>query len=251
MQQIDNSRILQALIRGFFDALYCGLTDYQDSTAKELIQPKKIKEVMTENYEKISVVFNDTLFYPISCLNYTYDEVTEMLKGIDPDNVDMLELVKKACRTDECFETMKNGYCRNLLTMLEGRYPTLHGFFEEKDKSGEEKQSGNGEKDGGNNANEQDRHTDSDAAIGMAVRTVMTAYAQGLRQSGKTEVKLHQCTLFRLVLDAVTTLLHDAPIDSSHMESFEELVMAVCKTSHNIDVMTDEMNRMHEELIFK
>ena len=64
MQQIDNSRILQALIRGFFDALYCGLTDYQDSTAKELIQPKKIKEVMTENYEKISVVFNDTLFYP-------------------------------------------------------------------------------------------------------------------------------------------------------------------------------------------
>lgn len=234
MQDINNSKILPALIRGFFDGFYCGLTDYSNDKAAETMQPKKIKEVMTENYESVSVAFNDTLFYPISCLNYTYDEVTELLKGIDPTATDMLQLVKKACRTEECFETMKTEYCRNLLTMLEGHYPALQTYFEThaEDKT----QAG-------------DTMTGSDAAIGMGVRTVMAAYAEGLKTGGRPEAMLRQATVFRLVLDVVTTLLHDAPVDTTRIGSFEELVMAVCRTSHNIDVMTDEMNRMHEELI--
>lgn len=189
---------------------------------------------MTEHYENISTAFNDTLFYPISSLNYTYDEMRAILNDVDPKAADMLELVKKACRTEEFFEAMKNEYCRNLLMMLEGHYPDIHAYFDEHKEDGQET---NG------------KQTGTETAISMAVRTVMTAYAHGLKLNGSKNATLRQSTVFRLVLDTVTTLLHDAPIDCNNIESIDGLLMAICLTNHNIDVMTDEMNRMHEELV--
>lgn len=240
---------MSVLVRGFFDAFYCGLTDRQDCISAETMQPKKIKEVMTEHYEKVSAVFNDTMFYPIACLNYKYTEIETMLKSLDMNATNMIELVKKACRTERFHNAMIEDYRFNILTMLEGNYPHTDTWFEkwkENVAGTEEEQTGNTAATDVNSG-----ETESDTAIGMVVRSVMMAYAQGLRLSGTQSPTLRQTVLFRILLDTMTTLLHDTPIAQEKLDSssnFEELVTTICITPHNVDIMTESMNRMHEEL---
>lgn len=234
MDKIDKYKVLAALVRSFFGAFSAGIVDCHVKAEADKFSPILVKKAMLDHYEAVGEVFNDTLFYPLSCINYTMGEIESELLKTDMQRASMTDLVRLACRTDAMHAAMVAEYKRNFMALLGGRVPGVADHL---------RQYTRGEAAGS---------VDTDTAISLTVRTVMLAYARGIRRAGTGKASLHQATLFRLLLEAMTVLLHErqlslAGIDETH--GLDAIFVRACRSEHNFHVMTREMDRTYGELV--
>lgn len=116
---------IAALVRAFFKYYVTGVLEaHDDIDPQERFEPKSIKRIMLNHYERISKAFNQEAFYAISRMNYEADEAERLLKDfIKPATTD-IDLVRFACRTNDIFDLMVEEYRRNFLNLLAGRIET-------------------------------------------------------------------------------------------------------------------------------
>lgn len=116
---------IAALVRAFFKYYVTGALETQTGVdLQERLEPKNVKKMMLDRYERISALFNQEAFYAISRMNYEADEIEPLLKDFaTPETTDM-ELVRFACRTDEMYQTMVEEYKRNFMNLLAGHIET-------------------------------------------------------------------------------------------------------------------------------
>lgn len=234
-------------MRSFFDAFSHGVIDSQVEDPKEKTTPQSVKKLMLEHYEHIAPAFFDTMFFPLSAMNYKYEDIAALDREAQQRGDDMMALVRTACGNEAYYNAMVEEYKRNFSMLLAGRYLSnadhLEGYVRKAEADTE-------------------ASVDSDRAIELTVRVVMFAYVRGLRQTGEDarsdrSVHLGQvhplrgATLFRLMLDAMNILLLDEAVDFADAEAADlaSLFLKVCQTQHNFTVMTDEMDRTYSELM--
>ena len=115
---------IAALVRAFFKYYVTGVLETQtDSETSELFEPKNIKRMMLDRYERISKHFNQEAFYALARMNYKADEIESLLKQFATATTDM-ELVRFACRTDDIHAVMVEEYKRNFTNLLAGHIET-------------------------------------------------------------------------------------------------------------------------------
>ena len=234
MENIDKYKLLGVMIRGFFAAFPSGIIDSTVTDAKEKFRPQTVKKAMLEHYEHISEAFHDTLFFPIAVMNFSYSDMERMVTEAKRDGLTMLELVQKVCADDALYEALKAEYRRNFSLLLTGRYASAASHLRDYTRC-----TGDSEP------------VPADKAIRLTVRTVMTAYAKGLRYAGKGKTSLHQASVFRLLLDAMSVLLGDAPVEFTDADGSDlgRLFMKACRSEHNFEVMTSEMDDVYGMLV--
>lgn len=239
MDNIDKYKVVAALVRSFFGAFAAGITDCLVKDASAKFSPQAVKQAMLNHYEAVGSVFNDTLFYPLARINYSMDEIERELRRADMSRTDMSALVRMACRTEGIYAAMVAEYKRNFMSLLGGRVPDVGTHLREYTRR---------DKPTGGTAD----NVDSDTAIALTVRTTMLAYARGIRHARTGKASLHQATLFRLLLEAMGTLLHDKPLSLSGLtgeDGLSAIFLRACQTKHNFGVMTAEMDRTYAELV--
>lgn len=234
MEKTDKYKLMATLVRGFFGGYSSGIIDCHVTDPKEKFRPQTIKKVMLEHYGTIADMFHHTVFYPIAVMNFNYEDVRAIVIEAKKNETDMMDLVKTVCATEELHQAMIAEYKRNFELLLGGHYASVPEHF----------------KAYTHNSGTPDL-VDADKAIQLAVRTVMTAYARGIRNGGTGKASLHQPTLFRLVLDAMTTLLCDGPLSGRDADKggLGGLFLKACQTQHNLDIMTEEMSQTYNELV--
>lgn len=230
MENIDKYKLLGVMIRGFFEAFSSGIIDCSVSDAAEKFKPPTVKKTMLEHYEHISEAFHDTVFFPIAVMNFSYADVERMVVEAQKAGLTMFELVHKVCADEALYEALKAEYRRNFSLLLSGRYASAATHLRDYTRC-----AGTAEA------------VDSDKAIRLTVRTVMTAYAKGLRYAGKGKTSLHQASVFRLLLDAMTVLLGDAPVAFGDADGNDlgRMFLKACRSEHNFEVMTAEMDDVY------
>lgn len=228
----DRHKLLAALVRSFFDAFSSGVIDNSTSPSEEKRQPKNVKQAMLAHYERIAPAFLDTLFFPLSAMNFSYEEMERVVREAQRNGDDMMALVRKACASDAFYEAMVAEYKRNFASLLGGGCPSVADHLASYTR---------GEAEDG---------VETDRAIELTVRVVMHGYARGLTVSGENTPHFRQVTLFRLLLDAMNVLLCDAPADYSDCrENLTAMFYKVCGSEHHFSVMTEEMDRTHREIV--
>lgn len=227
MEKTEKYKLLGVMIRGFFEAFASGIIDSEVADAKEKFIPKTVKRVMLEHYGHISEAFHDTLFYPIAVMNFGFDEVERMVVEAHRRGTSMLELVQQVCASDAFYEALKAEYIRNFSLLLTGRFASAATHL-----------------DSYTRCKGEPSYISTDEAIRLTVRTVMTAYAKGLRYAAKGKTSLHQASVFRLLVGAMQVLLSDeaVEIDDAAADGLAHLFLEVCHTQHNFDVMTAAMD---------
>ncbi len=91
MDKIDKYKVVAALVRSFFEAFSSGIVDCHIKTEADRFRPLSVKKAMLNHYEAVGEVFNDTLFYPLSCINYTMDEIEGELRKADMRHATMTD----------------------------------------------------------------------------------------------------------------------------------------------------------------
>ncbi len=217
-------------MRGFFEAFSSGIIDCHVTDIYEKSQPRTVKRIMVEHYEKVGKVMPNTLFYPVARMNYEYEEMVAMLQANINDPTITGDIMKLACRTDELYTAMKEEYKRNFMALLEGRRPSAAEHLSNYQRG------------------KRSNPFDTETAIVIVVRTVMSAYVEGLKAAGTGKATLHQPSILRLMLDAMTVLLNDTPPGKDFNNGMEGMFLNACRSQRNMEVMIGEMNRMYGEL---
>lgn len=232
--QIDRYKIMAALERIFFEAYINGMNDGMatDGTRQDLT-PKTIKQLAAAHYEQMVSEFHDTLFFPIARLNYTFEEIERRVREIAAEKATMVRLMQMACRTEEMFETMKTEYIRNVTDMLEGHFANA------------------GEHLGRYTRGDGSATNDTVTAIQTLTAATVKAYALGVRAAGKGN-GLNQTTLVSMLINAMTILLHDRPIDTALLDAAADIngqLLTVCRSEENMQAMMDSYQAAMSEII--
>lgn len=235
MEAIEKYKLLATLVRSFFQAFASGIIDCHVTDPREKYLPQTIKRVMLEHYGDVADAFHDTLFYPIATINFSYGEVALIVRAACNNNSTMYDLVKEVCGDEQFYLAMEKEYKRNFGLLLTGHYSSVADHLRFYTRGGTSTGT-----------------VDSDKAIRLVTRAVMMAYAKGIRQGGTGKASLHQPTLLRLLLDSMTALLHDQSpslTDGSNNNVLGGLFAKACRSAHNVDVMTEEMESVYSYLV--
>lgn len=236
MQRVDKYKLVAAMVRSFFEAFASGVIDCGAHDPKQRTAPAVVKKLMLEHYEQIAPVFFDTLFYPLATLNHSYEEMEQLVRDSQRDGGDMLGLVRAACASDALYEAMVAEYKRNFSNLLAGRFASVADHLDSYTRGGA--------------ATDDSDSVEADRSIELTVRVVMYAYVGGLRKACGTEnPQFRQVTLFRLLLNAMNVLLCDEAVSFADGDDLGAMFLKVCRSEHNFNVMTAEMDRTHTELL--
>lgn len=122
---IGKDIVIAALVRTFFKYYVTGIIESQtDCDPQERFEPKNIKLIMLNHYERVSKLFNQEAFYALSRMNYKVDEIEPLLKEFVTEQTTEMDLVRFACRTDNAYNVMVEEYRRNFTNLLAGRIET-------------------------------------------------------------------------------------------------------------------------------
>lgn len=230
---VDKYRVVAAMVRSFFGAFASGVVDCHPGDWKDNWRPPVVKKLMLEHYEHIAPAFFDVMFYPLATMNFGYDDIVRLVGEAEQRGDDMMALVRMACGDDGLYEAMVTEYKRNFGCLLAGRCEDVAACLESYTRSAD-----------------NEACADNDMAIQLVVRVAMRGYAAGLRRADKGQLgHFRQATLFRLMLDAMDVLLGDGQTCLDDCDDLGDMFMRVCRDEHNFKVMTDEMDRIHEELM--
>lgn len=127
-QTIGKSMVLASVVRAFFKYFTLGVIESNASDAHDMsvYEPKNIKKAIVPHIESVSAIFNQEAFYAISRLNYDENEIEAELKAfVAEGKTEPIDLMRFACRTQECYDAMVNEYKCNFESLLCGSFATL------------------------------------------------------------------------------------------------------------------------------
>ncbi len=234
MKTTGHYKLLATMVRAFFESFSSAIVDCHVSDPHAKFSPQTMKKLMLEHYENISEAFHDTVFFPLAVMSHSYDEVEKIVRKASGEGMSMLELVREVCADGQLYDAMVAEYRRNFSCLLAGRHESaaecLQGYTR---CEGDEAQ------------------IDTGMAIRLVVRITMAAYAKGLQQAATGKTSIRQVSLFRLLLDVMSVLLHDEPVqfDAREEDNLEAMFLKVCRSEDNFRVMTDEMDNTYTELV--
>lgn len=232
MEKKDKHQLTAALVRCFFRGFTAGILDAQTTDEKQRRDPKSVKQMMLEHYEHIAPAFLDAMFYPVAVMNHSYEQVAAIVAEAQANSLSMMDLLRKVCAGEAHYAVVVDEYKRNFSALLAGRTPSLDEYFSTV-VAPDEPQHGS---------------VGTDQAIRLSIRMVMNSYAAGLRQVSSQSAALRNATLFVLMLDAMNVLLCEAPESFDDSDDLSAMFMKVCRSQHNFEVMTSEMDSAYTEL---
>lgn len=223
---------LPTLVRGFFDGYFTGLLEARlPQGAKR--EPRLLKQLVAEQYEKVGAAFTQCLLPILLGLNFDSYEaaVADMQARHFSDSTPVKLLLRYACGSKEAFETVTSEYRRQMETLLTGHIQSVEEHIRLRETS---LSSGS---------------EDTAKALRATARTVMQAYALGVRAGEKNAIR--QEAVFRLMADAAATLLHDEAIDvwkEADRIGLDGVYSRVCRTQDNYETLLSEMSQAYEDL---
>ncbi len=234
-KRVNSYQATAALVRAFFEAFGMGIIDSKicgdDFNQKN--NPKIIKQIIVEHYEEISKYFFDIMFTSFVRLNYAdirkaQDDLQKQMADRQPDFFDYF---KFACKTGKLYEAMISEYKRNFNMLLNGMFTTIpehlenyvHGMMLSA--------------------------VDEPLAINIMVRTIMKAYAAGLKAANENKKSFHQITLYRLFIININLLVNDSQLSESGHELLDLFKEACGNKEENLNVLFNTMDETMKELI--
>lgn len=232
MATVDKFQLTASLVKAFFDAYASGIIDCNVSDAREKGQPQVVKRVMLDHYEHIFPAFHEQMTMALAVMNFSYEEANAFFTQQKKKNPTLEELLRRVCVSDELYQALVEEYKRNFGELLAGRHSSVAQFLRSYTHG------------------ENPEPIDSDIAIRLVTRMALRAYARGIRAANTGKVTLHQPTLYRLLAEGMWTLqlARDLP---THIKahSFSELMLRICGSTHNFNVLNETMGDVYAELV--
>ncbi len=234
MNTIGRYKLLATMVKAFFESFSSAIVDCHVPAPHGKYSPQMVKKIMLEHYEHISEAFHDVILSPLAVISHSYDEVMDIVNNTNIEGMTMFELVRDVCADGQLYDAMVAEYRRNFSCLLAGRHESAANWQQNYTRCpGEDVQIG------------------TDMAIRLVVRITMEAYAKGLHQAATGKTSIRQVSLFRLLLDVMSVLLHDEPVqfEASDQENLGAMFLKVCLSEDNFRIMTDEMDNAYAELV--
>lgn len=228
---INRSRVATAMVRGYFHSFFSGQVDALSPDKKKL-EPREYKQLLVNNFEKLSSHFVSVLFPVLIRLNYEdLDQVTtDMKRRHFSSSTSSKLLLRYACGAKALYDLVTVEYQKNVYALLEGHLLTKEEFFSSCPTL------------------QADDTVPVSLAIRSSVRVQMQAYATGVTNAQSSTKNLRQATIYRLMLSGMESLLHDSPI-SFEEENLELMFRKVSLNSDNFESLMDEMTQAYTELV--
>lgn len=220
-----------ALVRAYFAAFTEGVlfdTAAAAGVSVASLTPKQFKEKMVAHFEDISANYFDILFNPLALLHYdSAEELIAVLQSpeVAPTLKSQVDLLRHVCRTNEAHDAMVEEYKRCITCILSGNLPTVEDFF----------------------SNLADNHWHNGTAptvrdVRSITQVTVKAFLAGRRVGGDTAAGNNQATLFRLLIDAMQTLLHQQPVAIISGTDLNKVFLTVCRSQQNMQTMLQAYN---------
>ena len=228
---INRSRVATAMVRGYFHSFFSGQVDALSPDKKKL-EPREYKQLLVNNFEKLSSHFVSVLFPVLIRLNYEdLDQVTtDMKRRHFSSSTSSKLLLRYACGAKALYDLVTVEYQKNVYALLEGHLLTKEEFF----------------------SSCPTLQADDTVPVSLAIRSIvrvqMQAYATGVTNAQSSTKNLRQATIYRLMLSGMESLLHDSPI-SFEEENLELMFRKVSLNSDNFESLMDEMTQAYTELV--
>lgn len=234
MNTIGRYKLLATMVRAFFESFSSAIVDCHVPEPHGKYSPQMVKKLMLEHYEHISEAFHDVILTPLAVISHSYDEVMEIVHNTNIEGMTMFELVRDVCADSQLYDAMVAEYRRNFSCLLAGRHESAANWQQSYTRcEGEEVE------------------IDIEIGIRLVVRITMEAYAKGLHQAATGKTSIRQVSLFRLLLDVMSVLLHDEPVQfgADEQDNLGAMFLKVCRSEDNFHIMTDEMDNAYTELL--
>ena len=229
---INRSRVATAMVRGYFHSFFSGQIDALSPNKKKL-EPREYKQLLVNNFEKLSSHFVSVLFPVLIRLNYDdLSQVTaDMKRRHFSSSTSSKLLLRYACGSKALYDLVTAEYQKNVYALLEGHLLTKEEFF----------------------SSCPTLQADDTVPVSLAIRSIvrvqMQAYATGVTSAqSSTKKNLRQATIYRLMLSGMVCLLHNEPIEFEE-ENLELMFRKVSLNSENFERLMDEMTQAYTELV--
>lgn len=220
------------MVRGYFHSFFSGQIDALSPNKKKL-EPREYKQLLVNNFEKLSSHFVSVLFPVLIRLNYDdLSQVTaDMKRRHFSSSTSSKLLLRYACGSKALYDLVTAEYQKNVYALLEGHLLTKEEFF----------------------SSCPTLQADDTVPVSLAIRSIvrvqMQAYATGVTSAqSSTKKNLRQATIYRLMLSGMVCLLHNEPIEFEE-ENLELMFRKVSLNSENFERLMDEMTQAYTELV--
>lgn len=247
------------LTRAFFDAYFTGLLE-ATLPAGTKREPRHLKQLVADRYGAIAPTFTETLLPILLSLRFPSYEaaIADMRARHFSDTTPVKLLLRYACGDRQTYEAVTAAYRHQIETLLTGHIQSPSDFIAEAAKPCETDASEDSELPEKSESSESSEFSELSefsepselsTQLRALARTVLTAYAAGLRAGGSAS--LRQPTVFRLAAEAAATLLHEKPIDiwaDIDTIGLDRVYARVCRTQDNYETLLAEMTQAYEDL---
>ena len=228
---INRSRVVTAMVRGYFHSFFSGQVDALSPDKKKL-EPREYKQLLVNSFDNLSSHFVSVLFPVLIRLDYDdLDQVTtDMKRRHFSSSTSSKLLLRYACGSKALYDLVTAEYQKNVYALLEGHLLTKEEFF----------------------SSCPTLQADDTVPVSLAIRSIvrvqMQAYATGVTSAQSSTKNLRQATIYRLMLSGMESLLHNEPIEFEE-KNLELMFRKVSLNSDNFERLMDEMTQAYTELV--
>lgn len=223
------------MVRGFFEGFFYGLADCREGMENPHKDVRLMKQLITDQYDNVSKVFAHVMIPLMIRLNYSdLDAVTsDMQKRHFSDSTPVKMLLRYSCGSKILFDAVTEEYRRQITALLMGHVQTVGEHFD------------------GQSFDTSLEPVGTDDAIRAVVRSIMHAYALGIKAGSNGENKMKQHSVLLMMIDGMHTLLNSTEItdwEEAMKYGLDGVYRKVCHTVDNYGTVVNEMNRAYEDL---
>lgn len=223
------------MVRGFFEGFFYGLADCNENVENPHQDVRLMKQLITDQYDHVSKVFAHVMIPLMIRMNYSdLNSVTlDMQKRHFSDSTPVKMLLRYSCGSKSLFDSVINEYKKQMSSLLMGHVQTIGEHFD-------------GQKFGDDLA-----FVGTQDAIRAVVRSIMHAYAMGIKAGSNGANKMKQHTVLLMMIDGMHTLLNNEEIinwEQAMEYGLDGVYRKVCHTVDNYGAVINEMNRAYEDL---
>lgn len=234
MHTIDTYSTTTALVGAFFEAFATGVTEATLANGENGARPsaKSVKQAMIDHYGDVNKHFVDVMFYILARLNYDDMQCVQrqLAEAFDAGQPTVQRLMAIACATDELYEAMTSSYRDNFSLLLSGTVPSCAVRKATCHPSADA------------------QPTDAQTAVRLLVRTLVKAYAAGLKATTEGIGAFRQATILRMIVENANALVCGSALDTS-CQTLEEMMQKACGGETNANVALNELNALCAEMI--
>lgn len=225
---LNSYQTLASLVRTFFEGFTNGVAD---AHGIDISDRKQIKQIMLNHYENISKSYAEVMFPILSVVNYdSLEEVEAKIQELKAEEAANIEHVFKiACNDPALYEAMVEEYKRNFGLLLQGRFSGVQEHIDNYTK---------------NEHKELRTATNEEKTLRMLVRTVVQAYASGMKMAKADCLSIKQASIISMLITNANILINNAPIDQERTKEIKDIYeyfMLVCGTPEHCHAIFSEL----------